>query len=432
MQSILFPNLHFRLPNFSHRLAVSLNLRALDKVIALHEDDLDIVVQPGMTYSQLNEYLKPHGLYFPLDPGPGASIGGMINTSCSGPNAVKHGTAKENVISLKVVTPDGKIVKTRSRAKKSSAGYDLTHLFVGSEGTLGVVVEATLRLQRIPPHKSIAICTFDSVKDAAEAVIEMLVKHNVRIGKVELLDDVALKAVNIWSQTGYTEKPTLLFEFSGFSENDVREQIKTTRAVAEHHKGGEFKYATTEEDREELWRARKEALWAAPVLVQSATSSPPAVLITDACVPLSRLADVLEETQVDIKQSGLYAPIVAHAGDGNFHLFVVFDKENPAEVSAAQKINENLVKRAISMDGTCTGEHGVGSGKRKFLESELGSNAVELMRTLKSAVDPNGIMNPHKVIPDPKPTHEASDPFDVVAAATSHSHRAHSHSGSCC
>jgi D-lactate dehydrogenase (cytochrome) len=391
-------------------IAVSLNMRALNQVLAVHEDDLDVVVQPGMTYAELNQYLKPHGLFFPLDPGPGASIGGMINTSCSGPNAVRHGTAKENVISLKVVTPDGRIVKTRSRAKKSCAGYDLTHLFVGSEGTLGVVVEATLKLQRIPPHKSIALCTFDSVKDAADTVIEMLVKHNVRIGKVELLDDVALKAVNIWSQTHYTEKPTLLFEFSGFSETDVNEQIGTTRSVAAKHHGGEFKYATSEEERDELWRARKEALWAAPVLV---------------------------ETQEDIKASGLYAPIVAHAGDGNFHLFVVFDKENAKEVDAAQMINENLVKRAIRMEGTCTGEHGVGSGKRKFLESELGENAVELMRTLKKAVDPNGIMNPHKVIPDPKNSEDPHgsgphDPFDAVKAATAHSRRVHTHSGSCC
>jgi D-lactate dehydrogenase (cytochrome) len=421
-------------------IAVSLNMRALNQVLAVHEDDLDVVVQPGMTYAELNQYLKPHGLFFPLDPGPGASIGGMINTSCSGPNAVRHGTAKENVISLKVVTPDGRIVKTRSRAKKSCAGYDLTHLFVGSEGTLGVVVEATLKLQRIPPHKSIALCTFDSVKDAADTVIEMLVKHNVRIGKVELLDDVALKAVNIWSQTHYTEKPTLLFEFSGFSETDVNEQIGTTRSVAAKHHGGEFKYATSEEERDELWRARKEALWAAPVLVQegtSASANPPVVLITDACVPVSRLADVLAETQEDIKASGLYAPIVAHAGDGNFHLFVVFDKENAKEVDAAQMINENLVKRAIRMEGTCTGEHGVGSGKRKFLESELGENAVELMRTLKKAVDPNGIMNPHKVIPDPKNSEDPHgsgphDPVDAVKAATAHSRRVHTHSGSCC
>lgn len=310
-------------------------MRALNQVIELHEDDLDVVVQPGMTYAELNQYLKPHGLFFPLDPGPGASIGGMINTSCSGPNAVRYGTAKENVLALKVVTPDGKIIKTRSRAKKSSAGYDLTHLFVGSEGTLGVVVEATLRLQRIPSHKSIALCTFDTVTDAAHSVIEM-VKKNIRIGKVELLDDVCMKSVNIWSQTHYTEKATLLFEFSG-SELEVDEQIKATRSITAAFKGGEFKYANTEAEREELWRARKEALWAAPVLQEGSS-----VLITDACVPISHLAKCLEETQVDIQSSGLYAPMVAHAGDGNFHLFVVFDKNRPEQVAAAADINEKL------------------------------------------------------------------------------------------
>jgi len=372
--------------------SISLNMSKMKKILKLNGEDMDVIVQPGITYAELNDELEKHGFFFPLDPGPGASIGGMLGTSCSGTNAVRYGTAKENVLSLKVVLADGTIVNTGTRAKKSSAGYDLTHLFIGSEGTLGVIVEATLKIHKIPEFSTTALCTFDTVGKAARSVID-LIHNNIRLGKVELLDDVAIKAVNINGSNDYTEKPTLIFEFAG-TEREVGDLIASTRDIVSKYTDSQFIYATTEDEKEELYRARKEALWAAPVLLDGSS-----VLITDVCVPISKLDVCLEETQKDIEELNLIAPMVAHAGDGNFHLFVLFDSNNEEHVEKVKELNDRLIKRAILMDGTCTGEHGVGIGKSKYLPLQLGEEAVELMRRIKTSLDPNNILNPGKVIP---------------------------------
>lgn len=375
------------------RGSVSLNMRHMSGIVKFNQADMDVVVQPGITYDQLNKYLEKFGCFFPLDPGPGASIGGMIGTSCSGTNAVRYGTAKDQVLSLKVVLADGSIVKTGTRSKKSSAGYDLTHLFIGSEGTLGVVVEATLKVQRIPEAKTIASITFDTLDSAAKTVIDMM-QANIRIGKVELLDKVCIHSVNLNNHMTLPEKHTLLIEFSGTTV-EVDDQIARTRKICAEHTRDNMTWASSPEERATLWRARKEALWSAPILQRGST-----VLITDACVPISRLSECLTETEKDIAASGLLAPIVAHAGDGNFHLFALFDPENPKQVAALHELNSKLVHRAIAMEGTCTGEHGVGVGKKKYLKDQLGEEAVQLMRALKTTLDPRNILNPGKVVPD--------------------------------
>ena len=373
------------------RGAISLNMTHMKKVLKFNPDDMDVVVQPGMTYDELNKYLAQHGCFFPLDPGPGASIGGMIGTSCSGTNAVRYGTAKDQVLALRVVLADGSIVKTGTRAKKSSAGYDLTHLFIGSEGTLGVVTEATLKVQKIPEAKTIASITFPTLDAAARTVISMI-HHSIRIGKVELLDKVCIRAVNMNNDMHLAEKHTMLLEFSG-TEVEVADQIARTKNICAEYTSDEMKWASSPEERAELWTARKEALWSAPVLQPGST-----VLITDACVPISRLSECLTETEKDIEASGLLAPMVAHAGDGNFHLFALFDPHRPEQVEALHILNSRLVERAIAMDGTCTGEHGVGVGKKKYLTPQLGPEAVALMRSIKRTLDPKNIFNPGKVV----------------------------------
>ena len=375
------------------RGSVSLNMSRMSKVVSFNREDMDVIVEPGITYDALNRYLEQFGCFFPLDPGPGASIGGMIGTSCSGTNAVRYGTAKEQVLALKVVLADGSIVKTGTRSKKSSAGYDLTHLFIGSEGTLGIVVEATLKVQRIPEAKTIASITFDSLDSAASTVIAMM-QDSIRIGKVELLDKVCIQAVNLNNDMHLPEKHTLLIEFSG-SQIEVQDQILRTSKICKNHTSDPMKWASTPEERAQLWRARKEALWSAPVLQPGST-----VLITDACVPISRLSQCLIETERDIAESGLIAPIVAHAGDGNFHLFALFDPNDKVQVDALHHLNSKLVQRAIDMDGTCTGEHGVGVGKKKYLRTQLGNEAVNVMKDIKRTLDPKNILNPGKVIPE--------------------------------
>lgn len=371
--------------------AISLNMTHMKKVLKFNPDDMDVVVQPGISYDELNKFLDKHGFFFPLDPGPGASIGGMIGTSCSGTNAVRYGTAKDQVLALRVVLADGSVVKTGVRAKKSSAGYDLTHLFIGSEGTLGVVTQATLKVQKIPEAKTIASITFPTLDAAARTVIDML--HNsIRIGKVELLDKVCIRAVNLNNGMNLDEKHTMLLEFSG-SQIEVQDQIARTKKICAEYTSDVFKWASTPEERAELWTARKEALWSAPVLQAGST-----VLITDACVPISRLSECLTETEKDIATSGLLAPIVAHAGDGNFHLFALFDPKRPEQVDALHTLNSRLVERAIAMEGTCTGEHGVGVGKKKYLTPQLGPEAVALMKSIKRTLDPKNIFNPGKVV----------------------------------
>ncbi|KAL0488064.1 D-lactate dehydrogenase LDHD [Acrasis kona] len=374
----------------------------MNKVVKINKDDMDVTVQPGITYDELNEALKDTGLFFPMDPGPGACIGGMVGTSCSGTHAVRYGTMKENVLNLKVVLPDGTLVKTANRAKKSSAGYDLTHLFVGSEGTLGIVSEITLRLKIRPQKTAVSVTTFPSNHHAAQTVIETM-KSGVQIGRAELLDEVMIKAVNQNSDLELKEAPTLFFEFSG-TDKQVDEQIAIVKDIVNNNKGQGFKFAVDVDERERLWTARKIALWSAPILKPESD-----VWITDVCVPISKLADCIQETKDDLDKSFLLAPMVSHAGDGNFHLFILFNSKDKKESDEAKRINTRLVERAIKMEGTCTGEHGVGVGKRAYLEKELGPGAIKLMRTIKKAVDPHNLFNPGKIIPDEQGHNKEAD-----------------------
>jgi D-lactate dehydrogenase (cytochrome) len=374
----------------ANRGGICIDFRYMNKVVQLHVDDMDVVVQPGIKREDLNAYLEPHGLFFPLDPGPGASIGGMVGTNCSGTHAVRYGTMKENIMSLKAVLANGDLVTTGRRSKKTSAGYDLTHLLVGSEGTLAVTVEITLRLKRLPEKTAVAVCEFGSVKDAANTVIQAM-QTGIQIGRVELLDDVMMKGVNAGTGRNEAETPTLFFEFSG-SPAQVEEQERVMRRLAEKNGGQNFRFAEGEES-QELWSARKNAYWNAQALRPGAD-----VMTTDVCVPISKLADCIDATKQDLLQSSIIAPIVGHVGDGNFHLVLLFDAQNEDEVKEANSLCDRLVERALAMEGTCTGEHGVGTGKMKWLEKELGPEAVAMMRTIKKALDPNNIMNPGKVI----------------------------------
>ncbi|KAI9491529.1 hypothetical protein BDB00DRAFT_766871 [Zychaea mexicana] len=368
----------------------------MDKVVEFHPDDLDIVVQPGVQWENLNAQLKEHGLFFPMDPGPGACIGGMVGTGCSGTNAVRWGTMREWVINLTVVMADGKVIKTRQRPRKSSAGYDLTKLFIGSEGTLGIVTEATLKLAVRPQEETVAVCDFPTVRDAA-AVVPDLTRAGVQIGAVELLDEEMMKAVRMASpQLGYQAKPTLFFKFVG-SKAQIEHEIKVVSDLVKKHQGGQFKYAKTQAEKDDLWEGRKTCLWSATMLKENAS-----VWTTDVVVPVSRLPELIAETKKDVSESSLPCPFAGHAGDGNFHLFILFDKNIPSEFEEATRLNQNLIQRAIKMEGSITGEHGVGFGKKKYLRDELGDNTVDLMWTIKNAMDPKGIMNPGKVLPDPK------------------------------
>ncbi|KAI9025864.1 FAD-linked oxidase-like protein, partial [Phycomyces nitens] len=366
----------------------------MDKIVAFHPEDMDIVVQPGVSWESLNSTLKEHNMFFPLDPGPGACIGGMVGTACSGTNAVRWGTMREWVLNLTVVLPDGKVMKTRQRPRKSSAGYDLTRLYIGSEGTLGVVTEATLKLAVIPEERSVAVCDFPTIRDAA-AVVPDLVQAGVQIGAVELLDDVMMKAVCLADPSlGHAEKPTLFFKFSG-SKPQIEHEIKVVSEIVKKHKGGTFKYAKTEKEKEDLWEGRKICLWSATLLKENAS-----VWTTDVVVPVSRLPELIDETKKDLSKSFLPAPVVGHVGDGNFHVFILFDKSKPEEYEEAKRINKALLERAIRMEGSVTGEHGVGAGKKAYLREELGDNTIDLMWTIKNAIDPKDIMNPGKVLPD--------------------------------
>jgi D-lactate dehydrogenase (cytochrome) len=319
----------------------------------------------------------------------------MVGTSCSGTNAVRYGTMKEWVINLTVVTPKGEILKTRQRSRKSAAGYDLTRLFIGSEGTLGVVTEITLKLAVIPSQQTVAVCDFPSIRDAA-AVVPDLVRAGVQIGAVELLDSLMMKAINLANPNlGHSEKPTLFFKFTGNSKVQVDHDIKVVSEIAKKHKGGVFRYAKDDKEKHELWEGRKIALWSSTLLKPEA-----AVWTTDVVVPVSRLPELIEETQQDLDASFLPCPMVGHVGDGNFHVFILFDKNSNKEHDEAERLNKNLLERAIRMEGSVTGEHGVGIGKKSFLKEELGQNTTDLMKTIKLALDPKGLMNPEKVLPD--------------------------------
>jgi D-lactate dehydrogenase (cytochrome) len=370
---------------------VSIDLSEMKRVIAVNPEDLDCVVEPGVTRKQLNEYLRDQGLFFPIDPGADASLGGMTATRASGTNAVRYGTMMDNVRALTVVLANGEVIRTASRAKKSSAGYDLTRLFVGSEGTLGVITEITLKLHGIPEAISGGVCPFPTVEAACNATIATI-QSGIPVARIELLDTLMVKATNAYSKLSLPEMPVLFVEFHG-SAAGVAEQSERFGEIARDLGGGPFEWATKAEDRSRLWQARHDAYWAGRALRPDTEA-----LATDVCVPISRLAECVVETQRDIAASGLICPIVGHVGDGNFHCAPVIDVHDPAEVAAVEAFMERLVRRALAMDGTSTGEHGVGQGKMKYLLAEHGAAALDVMRALKRALDPHDIMNPGKIV----------------------------------
>jgi D-lactate dehydrogenase (cytochrome) len=370
---------------------VSIDFRDMNRVLAVNAQDLDCVVEPGITRKHLNEHLRDQGLFFPLDPGADASLGGMAATRCSGTNAVRYGTMKDNVLALKVVLANGELMTTARRAKKSSAGYDLTRLIVGAEGTLGVITELTLKLSGIPEAISAGVCPFPSVEAACNATIATI-QSGVPVARIELLDELQVKATNLYSKLALPEVPMLFVEFHG-SPAGVAEQSERFGEIAGDLGGGPFEWATKPEDRSRLWQARHDAYWAGRGLRPGAQA-----LATDVCVPISRLAECVTATQREIAALGLVAPILGHVGDGNFHLTLLVDMSDPAEVEAAKTLCERLVERALAMDGTCTGEHGVGQGKMKYLAGELGSPALAAMVAIKRALDPDDIMNPGKIV----------------------------------
>jgi D-lactate dehydrogenase (cytochrome) len=370
---------------------VSIDFRDMNRVLAVNAQDLDCVIEPGITRKQLNEHLRDQGLFFPLDPGADASLGGMAATRCSGTNAVRYGTMKDNVLALKVVLANGELMTTARRAKKSSAGYDLTRLIVGSEGTLGVITELTLKLTGIPEAIAAGVCPFPSVEAACNAAIATI-QSGIPVARIELLDELQVKATNLYSRLTLPEVPMLFVEFHG-SPAAVAEQSERFGEIARDLAGGPFEWATKPEDRTRLWQARHDAYWAGRGLRPGAQA-----VATDVCVPISRLAECVTQTQREIAAHGLVAPILGHVGDGNFHLTLLVDMADPAEVKAAKILCERLVERALAMDGTCTGEHGVGQGKMKYLAGELGGPALAAMAAVKRALDPNNIMNPGKIV----------------------------------
>lgn len=372
------------------RGGLTIDVSAMNKILEVNAEDLDVRVQAGVTRKELNEHLRDQGLFFPIDPGANATLGGMSATRASGTNAVRYGTMRENVLSLTVVTADGEIVKTSSRARKSAAGYDLTRLFVGSEGTLGVICEVQLRLHGIPEAISSAVCQFEELEGAVNTAI-LTIQSGVPVARMELLDDTQMGACISYSGLeGYEKKHTMFFEFHG-SDASVVEQAETVQAIVEEMGGSAFQWSTKAEDRNKLWQARHDAYYAGLSLRPGAKGWP-----TDVCVPISKLAECIMETKKDLEEFGLVAPLAGHVGDGNFHLIYLVDTENPEEMKRAQEHSDRMVMRAIAMGGTCTGEHGVGYGKMQFLQAEL-PEAIPLMRAVKRALDPNNIMNPGKL-----------------------------------
>ena len=370
---------------------ITLDMERMNRVLRVSQEDLDVTVQAGVTRKQLNTYLRDTGLFFPIDPGADATLGGMTATRASGTNAVRYGTLKENVLGLTVVLPDGQIINTGGRARKSAAGYDLTRLFVGSEGTLGVMTEITLRLYGIPEAISAAVCSFPSLEAAVNTVI-LTIQSGIPIARVELLDDIQMDACNKFSKLDYVPKDTLFFEFHG-TEQGVAEQVEQVREIVEEFGGSDFRWATKAEERNALWQARHDVYYACLALQPGKKA-----WATDVCVPISRLAECLIETKEEIDASPLLAPIVGHVGDGNFHVCFLIDPDDPAEMTEAKRLNERMIDRALAMGGTSTGEHGIGCGKLDYLEAEHGAGAVDLMRTIKRTVDPHNLMNPGKVV----------------------------------
>ncbi len=370
---------------------VSVDFRDMNKVLAVHAEDLDCVIEPGITRKALNEYLRDSGVFFPIDPGADATLGGMAATRCSGTNAVRYGTMKDNVIALEVVMANGDVMQTARRAKKTSAGYDLTRLMVGSEGTLGVITKLTLKLSGIPEAIAGGVCPFPSVEACCNATIHTI-QSGIPVARIELLDALQVKAVNMHSKLGLPETPLLFLEFHG-TEASVAEQSERFGEIAAEFGGGPFTWATRPEERSRLWEARHHA-----ALSNLALRPGTQIVATDVCVPISRLAECVTETQADIAASRLLAPIVGHVGDGNFHLTLLVDMDDADEVKRAKGMAQRLVERALAMDGTCTGEHGVGQGKMQYLLAEHGAPAIAAMAAIKRALDPQNIMNPGKIV----------------------------------
>ncbi len=371
---------------------ISLDLSSMNKLLALHVEDLSVTVQPGISRKQLNEQIRTSGLFFPIDPGADASIGGMAATRASGTNAVRYGTMRENVLSLEVVTAQGKVIRTARRARKSSAGYDLTRLYVGSEGTLGIITEISLRLYPQPEAVSVAICNFSSVHAAVDCVIQTI-QMGVPVARVELMNTDAVRASNLYSKLTLQESPLLLFEFHGSSAS-VKEQAQTVQELAKDTGGTDFAWAEHPEDRNRLWTARHNAYFAGLQLRQGCRVS-----TTDVCVPISRLAHCIDKTTEWLEKVSFPTTIVGHVGDGNFHVLMLLDPNDPKEWEASEKLNHDLVNLAIQADGTCTGEHGIGLHKLQFMEAEHGRDTLEVMQSIKDALDPLNILNPGKVIP---------------------------------
>ena len=369
---------------------VSIDLSGMNRVLSINAEDLTATVEAGVSRKALNEALRDTGLFFPIDPGADASIGGMSATRASGTNAVRYGTMRENVLGLTAVLADGRVIKTGTRARKSSAGYDLTRLFVGSEGTLGVITEITVRLYPQPEAVSAAVCAFPSMGEAVRTVIETI-QLGVPVARVEFVDMLAIRAINRHSNLTLAESPTLFFEFHG-TEASVKEQAETVQALAAEHAGSGFAWATRPEERSRLWNARHNAYFAMLQLKPGCRA-----VTTDVCVPISRLAECVVETEDDLRGSPLPCPIVGHVGDGNFHVAILIDPARPEEFSEAERLNRRIVERALRMGGTCTGEHGIGLHKMDFLIDEHGSDAVDVMRALKHALDPHNLMNPGKI-----------------------------------
>ena len=371
---------------------ISVDLSGMSQIVAVNAEDFTATVQAGVTRTQLNEHLRDTGLFFPIDPGADASLGGMAATRASGTNAVRYGTMRENVVSLKVVTADGRIITTSSRARKSSAGYDLTRIFVGSEGTLGIITEVTVRLYPQPEAISAAICNFPTIDAAVQSVIQVI-QMGIPVARVEFMDTWAVKATNAYSNLTLAESPLLLFEFHG-SPAGVQEQAEVVQEIARDNGGMDFEWASRPEDRSRLWKARHDAYFAGLQLRPGCRSS-----TTDVCVPISRLADCVAQTAADLDKASFPYTIVGRVGDGNFHVLMLLDPDSTEEWEESQELNRRLVLRAIEMDGTCTGEHGVGLHKMEFMQAEHGQEALDLMHSLKQAFDPHNILNPGKVIP---------------------------------
>ncbi|KAH8590265.1 putative D-lactate protein, partial [Bisporella sp. PMI_857] len=376
---------------------VSVDFAYMDQIIELHQDDMDVVVQPSVSWMGLNDELakRQSGLFFPVDPGPSAKIGGMVGTNCSGTNAVRYGTMKDWVINLTVVLADGTIVKTKRRPRKTSAGYNLNSLFVGSEGTLGLVTEITLKLAVVPQEFSVAVVTFPSIRDAASAAAGVM-RAGVQVAAMEIMDEVQMRVVNLSGSTAprkWKETPTLFFKFSG-TKASVKENIAMVSAIAKAHRGGNFEFAKDAKEQKLLWSARKESLWSMLALRKEGSE----VWSTDVAVPFSRLADIIEVSKKEMDDLGLFASILGHIGDGNFHESIMYDRSVPGEMEKVERCVKNMVARALEMEGTCTGEHGIGIGKKEALLAEVGLDTLDVMKSIKQALDPFWIMNPGKIM----------------------------------